>query len=99
MGILNGVKIEFEESMSGYIVKGQTDPTKGVVVGQREKTEIRFDVRIIIEDLGRFLKISDHQAALMDAATLCFRDFGLITLIDDTRDGASFSWKRNSPAP
>jgi hypothetical protein len=65
MGILNGVKIEFEESMSGYLGMGQTDPVAGVEVGQREKTEIRFDVRINIEDLGRFLKISDHQAALM----------------------------------
>lgn len=65
MGILNGAKIEFDESMSGYIGKGQTDPVAGVEVGRREKTEVRFDVRIIIEDLGRFLKISDHQAALM----------------------------------
>lgn len=69
MGILNGAKIEFDESMSGYIGKGQTDPVAGVEVGRREKTEIRFDVQIIIEDLGRFLKISHHEAALTGTVT------------------------------
>lgn len=69
MGILNGAKIEFEESMSGYIGKGQTDPAKGVEVGRREKTEFRFDVRIVIDDLACFLKISHHEATLTGTLT------------------------------
>ena len=69
MGILNGARIEFTESMSGYIGKGETDPAKGLALRQREKTEIRFDVRIRIEDLGRFLKISHHKAALTGTVT------------------------------
>ncbi|MHC4557931.1 MAG: DUF362 domain-containing protein [Planctomycetota bacterium] len=69
MGILNGARIEFEESMSGYVGKGETDPAKGLVLGQREKTEIRFDVRISIDDLGSFLKISHHEAALTGTVT------------------------------
>ena len=74
MGILSGAKIEFEESMSGYIGKDQTDPGKGVEVGRRENTELRFDVRIVIDDLARFLKISHHEAIL--AGTLTSDLFG-----------------------
>jgi uncharacterized protein (DUF362 family) len=69
MGILNGARIEFTELMSGYIGKGETNPAKGLALGQREKTEVRFDVRISIDDLGRFLKISDHEAVLTGTVT------------------------------
>ncbi|UCG57412.1 MAG: DUF362 domain-containing protein, partial [Phycisphaerales bacterium] len=64
MGVLNGARIEFEESMSGYIDTGLTDPHERLEPDKRQETDVRFDVRIIIEDLGRFLKIADHQAAL-----------------------------------
>ena len=69
MGILNGARIEFDESMSGYIGKGQTDSRKGYEVGKRQETDVRFDVRIKIDDLNRFLKISHHQAALTGTVT------------------------------
>ncbi|MHC4430406.1 MAG: DUF362 domain-containing protein [Planctomycetota bacterium] len=69
MGILNGARIEFEESMSGHIGKGQTNPREGYQVGKQEGTDVRFDVRIKIDDLGRFLKISHHEAALTGTIT------------------------------
>ncbi|UCE50402.1 MAG: hypothetical protein JSW47_09595, partial [Phycisphaerales bacterium] len=64
MGILNGARIEFEESMSGYIGNGQTDPRKGYDIGKGQGADVRFDVKIRIDDLGRFLKISHHEASL-----------------------------------
>jgi len=69
MGILNGARIEFEESMSGYIGKGQTNPKQRLDVDKRKEADVRFDVRISIEDLGRFLKISHHQAVLTGTVT------------------------------
>ncbi len=69
MGILNGARIEFEESMSGYIGKGQTDPRKGYDIGKSQGADVRFDVQIRIDDLGRFLKISHHEATLTGTVT------------------------------
>lgn len=34
MGILNGARIEFEDSMCGYVGEGQTDPLEGLKVGR-----------------------------------------------------------------
>lgn len=64
MVILNAARIEFEDSMSGYIGEGQTYPLEGREVGQDQGTELRFNVRISIDDLGRFVKTSDHEARL-----------------------------------
>ena len=69
MGILNGARIKFEESMSGYIGKGQTNPRQRLEVDKRKEADVRFDVRIGIDDLGRFLKISHHEAALTGTVT------------------------------
>lgn len=69
MGILDGARIEFEESMSGYIGKGQTNPKERLEMDNRKEVDVRFDVRISIEDLGRFLKISHHQAILTGTVT------------------------------
>jgi uncharacterized protein (DUF362 family) len=69
MGIVNGARIEFEESMSGYIGKGQTNPRQRLNADGRQEAELRFDVRIQIDDLGRFLKISHHQASLTGTVT------------------------------
>lgn len=69
MGILNGAKIEFKESMAGYIGKGQTNPKQRLEVDKRKEADARFDVRISIDDLGSFLKISHHQAKLTGTIT------------------------------
>lgn len=45
MSILNEAGIEFDESMSGYIGKGQADPRKGYDVGKSQGADVRFDVQ------------------------------------------------------
>ncbi|MHC4545810.1 MAG: hypothetical protein ACYTDW_15500, partial [Planctomycetota bacterium] len=69
MSILDGVGLQFEESMSGYLGKGETDPTKGVAVGRRQGNQIRFDVQITISDLDSFLKVGKHKAELSGTVT------------------------------
>jgi uncharacterized protein (DUF362 family) len=69
MGILNGARIEFKESMAGYIGKGQTNPKQRLEVDKRREADVRFDVRISINDLGSFLKISHHEAVLTGTVT------------------------------
>ncbi len=69
MSILEGIGLQFEEAMSGYIGLGETDPRAGMDVGKRNGTTLRFDVQIKIADLNRFLKISDHEAELSGKIT------------------------------
>ena len=66
MGILDGVGIQFQESMSGYLGIGMSDPREGALFGEHQGTEIRFDVQITVSDLGRFLNISHHEAELSE---------------------------------
>jgi len=83
MSILKGVGLQFEESMSGYLGKGETDPSEGAAVGKRQETKIRFDVRITISDLNRFLKVSQHEAELSGTVT-CDVIGGTFTIFDGT---------------
>ncbi len=69
MSILQSVGLHFQESMSGYLGKGQSDPAKGEELGRHQGDRIRFDVRITIQDLSRFVKITEHQAALTGTVT------------------------------
>jgi len=69
MSILDGVGLQFKESMSGHIGTGETDPHRGAEKGKNEGTEYRFDVQIKIPDLNPFLKISDHKAELSGTVT------------------------------
>ncbi|MGD8438138.1 MAG: DUF362 domain-containing protein, partial [Syntrophobacterales bacterium] len=93
MSILEGVGLQFEESMSGHLGVGETDPGKGVKIGKERETPIRFDVQIFITDLSRFLKVSEQQAELSGTVTFeplggtfTIRDgrFSLFTLDPDT---------------
>jgi uncharacterized protein (DUF362 family) len=83
MGILKGVGLQFEESMSGYLGRGETDPKKGADVGKRQGTEIRFDVQITISDLDRFLKVGEHKAELSGTVT-CDLLGGTFSIFDGT---------------
>ncbi len=74
MGILDGVGFHFDESMSGFLGVGETDPEKGVAAGRRRDTAIRFDVKIDIPDLGPFLTVSKHAARL--TGTVTFQPLG-----------------------
>jgi len=69
MSILDNVGLQFEESMSGFLGKGEQDPRKGAVEGKRRDTRVRFDVKITMPDLSRFLKVSQHQAELSGTLT------------------------------
>ena len=69
MGTLDGVGLTFEESMSGYLGVGETEPRVGAERGRREKTPIRFDVRIRIDDLARFIDDPEHRADLTGTVT------------------------------
>ena len=81
MSILKGVGFQFDESMSGYFCKGETDPSEGAAVGKRQETKIRFDVHIKISDLNRFLKVSQHEAELSGTVT-CDAIGGTFTIFE-----------------
>jgi len=83
MSILEGVGLQFEESMSGHLGVDETDPRKGVKIGKERKTPIRFDVQIFITDLSRFIKLSDQQADL--SGTVTFEPLGGTFTIRDGR--------------
>ncbi|MEJ2233883.1 MAG: DUF362 domain-containing protein, partial [Syntrophobacterales bacterium] len=83
MSILAGVGLLFEESMSGYLGVGETDPCKGAEIGKDRATAIRFDVQIFITDLSRFIKLDDQQADL--SGTVTFEPLGGTFTIRDGR--------------
>jgi uncharacterized protein (DUF362 family) len=83
MSILEGVGLQFKESMSGYLGVNETDPRKGVGIGKERETQIRFDVMIFIADLSRFLKLSERQADL--SGTITFEPLGGTFTIRDGR--------------
>jgi len=82
MSILDGVGFQFDESMSGYLGVGATDPTEGEALARRKDTPMRFDVQINIPDLAPFLNVSDHEANL--TGTVTFEPLGGTF---DIRDG------------
>ena len=83
MSILEGVGLQFEESMSGHLGVDESDPRKGAKIGKDRKTPIRFDVQIFIADLSRFIKLSEQQADL--AGTVTFEQLGGTFTIRDGR--------------
>jgi uncharacterized protein (DUF362 family) len=64
MGNLSGLGLEFKETMSGWIGIGVQGYEEGRVAGQQQNTPLRFDARIVIEDLDHFIQLSDHRARL-----------------------------------
>lgn len=56
-GNLDGLAFRFKESMSGH------------AAGSGVAGELRFDVEIRIDDLGRFLRLPEHEARLEGAVT------------------------------
>jgi uncharacterized protein (DUF362 family) len=69
MGNLEGLGFEFDETMSGWLGIGETDPVNGRMRGERNHTPIRLDSKITIPDLDSFLNISDHTANLNGTVT------------------------------
>jgi len=69
MGNLEGLSLEFDESMAGWLGIGEEDPVNGRMRGEREHTAFRVDGKITIPDIDRFLNISDHTAIFTGTAT------------------------------
>ena len=79
--LINGVGLRFRETMAGYFSPGESDPARGAELGRVEQSQLRFDVEIRINDLGRFVKISEHSAELTGTVT-CARLGGTLPIRD-----------------
>jgi uncharacterized protein (DUF362 family) len=80
---VEGLGLQFRESMVGYLAVGEADPATGAVRGQCENSAISFDVEIRIEDLGQFLRDPEHPANL--AGKITFAPLGVKRPIQDGR--------------
>ena len=65
----DGVGLQFQETMAGFLGVGEADPRQGAVLGRSRNTPLRFDVQIHIRDLGRFLRVPEHDAELSGTVT------------------------------
>ncbi len=59
-----GAGIQFEETMEGYLTPGEDDFDNGFAIGQRKNFKCRIDVTITIDDIDRFIHLSDRRADL-----------------------------------
>jgi len=82
-GNLDRLSLQFRESMAGFLAVGETDPQKGAERGRSESAALRFDVRIEIDNLGRFLRVFEHAADL--SGTVTFAALGGTFAIRDGR--------------
>ncbi|MGA6994371.1 MAG: DUF362 domain-containing protein [Candidatus Deferrimicrobiaceae bacterium] len=71
---LDGLVLRFQETMEGHVGIDESEPLAAFARGRRENTPLRFDVEIRIEDLGRFLRTTDHAAQL--SGTVTFEPLG-----------------------
>ena len=74
MSSLEGLGLEFEEAMSGWLGIGEQEFLAGSMAGQQGNTPIRFDCKISIDDLDQFIHLGDHRARL--EGTLTFAPLG-----------------------
>ena len=90
---LDGLALEFRESMAGHLGVGATDPGAGAERGRSENTPVRLDSRVRISDLGLFFRLLQHAAELDGTVTFAplggtfpIRDgcFGLFTIDPET---------------
>jgi uncharacterized protein (DUF362 family) len=81
MSTLKGLGLEFEETMSGWLGIGKKDYVEGRIAGQQENTPLRFDAKIIIDDLEYFINLSEHRARL--EGTVTFKPLGGTVAMED----------------
>ncbi len=68
-GVLDGIGLEFTETMSGYVAVGASEPAVGAQAGRSQNTPLRFDVHIRIADLAQFFRDPQHLARLDGTVT------------------------------
>lgn len=81
MSDLKDIGLEFEETMSGWLGIAKKDYVAGRIAGQQENTPLRFDARIIIDDLDRFINLAEHRARL--EGTVTFKPLGGTFAMED----------------
>jgi cholesterol oxidase len=74
-------KIEFSETMAGYIAVGKTDFIEGHEEGKRQGNRFEFSVTFHIEDLEKFIA-SETRKAFMTGQVTCEKLFGKELLIE-----------------
>jgi len=87
-----GTKIEFAETMRGYVDAAQTSYADGYAAGKKEGHALSINVSVLIPDLQRFLDEPEHAGTLggeVDCALLggaCPVQSGVFRLLPDTAD-------------
>lgn len=79
--LIDGVRLRFSETMAGYFSPSETDPARGAELGRLAQEQLKFDVEIQIDDLGRFVKISE-QTAVVTGTVTCPRLGGTFPIRD-----------------
>ncbi len=71
--------LSFEETMRGYVARGQWDFRSGYENGKNERSEIVLALRVTIADLERFLASEEHRAAVAGhvSSSLYGHDLGI----------------------
>ena len=82
------IGLRFSERMSGHLAEGLSDFHQGEKEGKKQKTNLSFDVTILIDNLDDFCKLSGRQARL--EGTVTFKPLGRKLPI---RNGVFFLFK------
>jgi len=59
-----GIALSFDETMRGYVARGQWDFRSGYKNGKAGHSEIELVLRVTIDDLERFLASGEHRASV-----------------------------------
>jgi len=87
-----GTKIEFAETMRGYVDAAQTSYADGYAAGKAKGNALSINVSVLIPDLQRFLDEPEHAGTLdgeVDCSLLggsCAVQSGVFRLLPDTAD-------------
>ena len=87
-----GTKIEFAETMRGYVDAAQTSYADGYAAGKKKGNALSINVSVLIPDLQRFLDEPEHAGTLdgeVDCSLLggsCAVQSGVFRLLPDTAD-------------
>ncbi|HSR13462.1 MAG TPA: hypothetical protein VLS90_18595, partial [Thermodesulfobacteriota bacterium] len=66
--------LRFSETMSGYIAEGAADFEEGEKKGKEQDNSLSFDVKVEIDCVADFIKLSGQKAAL--SGTVSYRPLG-----------------------